>query len=65
MYSFHKKCGYRLRSRSKAQISRIKQGIGLRLLTRKSKSQELEGVVITNLANLWNSFGSPISVRII
>ncbi|MGF6649528.1 hypothetical protein OKW34_000090 [Paraburkholderia youngii] len=46
-----------------ARISRIKRCIGARLLTCKTESQQLEGVIIANLVNLWNSFGKAVCVK--
>ncbi|MFP4854557.1 hypothetical protein ACLFKR_38215, partial [Paraburkholderia sp. BR14264] len=46
-----------------AQISRIKRCIGARLLTRKTESQQHEGVIIANLVNLWNSFGKAVCIK--
>lgn len=65
VYAFHKKYGYGLRSLVEAQISRIKRCSGSRLLTRKPESQQREGVIIASLVNLWNSFGRPVSVKIV
>jgi hypothetical protein len=65
VYAFHKKYGYGLRSLVEAQISRIKRCIGSTLLTQKIESQKGEGVIIANIINLWNSFGRPVSVKIV
>ncbi|WP_248295308.1 hypothetical protein, partial [Paraburkholderia sp. UYCP14C] len=63
IYAFHKKYGYGVRSLVEAQISRIKRGIGERLLTQELASQEGEGVIIANLLNRWNAFGKPVCVK--
>ena len=63
LYAFHKKYDYGLRSLVEAQISRIKRCIGSTLLTQKLASQEREGIVIANIINLWNAFGTPVSVK--
>jgi hypothetical protein len=63
IHAFQKKYGYGLRSLVEAQISRIKRCIGERLLTRRTSSQENEGVVIANLVNQWNAFDRCICVK--
>ena len=63
IYAFHKKHDYGLRCLVEAQISRIKRCIGSTLLTQKLASQEREGIVIANIINLWNAFGTPVSVK--
>jgi len=63
IYAFQNKYGYGLRARVEAQISRIKRCIGATLLTQKIASQQNEGVIIANLANLWNSFGRCVCVK--
>ncbi|MFM0148534.1 transposase [Paraburkholderia sp. RL18-085-BIA-A] len=63
IYAFHNKYGYGLRARVEAQVSRIKRCIGTRLLTRKTESQQHEGVIIANIINLWNAFAKPVSVK--
>jgi hypothetical protein len=63
IHAFRSKYGYGVRSRVEAQISRIKRCIGERLLTQKLASQENEDVVIANLVNRWNAFGTCICVK--
>jgi hypothetical protein len=63
LHAFRNKYGYGLRALVEAQISRIKRCIGERLLTRRTASQENEGVVIANLVNQWNAFGRCICVK--
>ncbi|MCP3713551.1 hypothetical protein M3I54_43125 [Paraburkholderia sp. CNPSo 3274] len=57
------KYGYGQRALVESQISRIKRCLGARLLTRKTKSQQREGVIIANLVNLWNSFGKAVCAK--
>ncbi|MGF6383806.1 IS5 family transposase [Paraburkholderia sp. JPY303] len=63
IHAFRNKYGYGQRALVEAQISRIKRCIGARLLTRKTESQQREGVIIANLVNLWNSFGKAVCVK--
>ena len=65
VYAFHKKYGYGARALVEAQFSRIKRCIGSSLKTIKIESQKREVVVIGNILNLWNSFGKPITVKIL
>jgi hypothetical protein len=64
IYAFYKKYGYGNRELVEAQFSRIKRCIGSTLLTQKTESQKTEGTVISNIINLWNSFGRCESVKI-
>ncbi|WP_341791678.1 hypothetical protein [Rickettsia endosymbiont of Gonocerus acuteangulatus] len=64
IYAFYKKYCYGIRARIEAQISRIKRCIGSSLLTKKISSQKREAIVITNIINLWNSFGKCVAVKI-
>jgi hypothetical protein len=64
VYAFHKKYGYGLRALIEAQFSRIKRCIGSSLLTEKDNSKKVEGIIIGNIINLWNSFGQCVSVKI-
>ncbi|KIJ88212.1 transposase [Rickettsia asembonensis] len=64
MYAFYKKYCYGIRALIEAQISRIKRCIGSSLLTKKISSQKREAIVITNIINLWNSFGKCVTVTI-
>lgn len=64
VYAFHKKYGYGKRALAESQFSRIKRCIGSSLLTQKPESQQLEGKIIANIINQWNSFGRCISVKI-
>lgn len=64
VYAFHKKYGYGVRSLVESQISRIKRCIGISLQTQRLSSQKREGIIISNIINLWNSFGKPVSVKI-
>ncbi|AFC71694.1 putative transposase IS4 (plasmid) [Rickettsia australis str. Cutlack] len=50
--------------RIEAQISRIKRCIGSSLLTKKISSQKHEAIIISNIINLWNSFGKCVAVKI-
>ncbi|RZF23396.1 IS5 family transposase, partial [Paraburkholderia sp. UYCP14C] len=60
IHAFRNKYGYGQRALVESQISRIKRCLGARLLTRKTESQQREGVIIANLVNLWNSFGKAV-----
>lgn len=64
IYAFYKKYCYGIRALIEAQISRIKRCIGDTLLTKKISSQKREAIVITNIINLWNSFGKCVAVKI-
>jgi hypothetical protein len=63
IYAFKNKYGYGVRSLVESQISRIKRCIGSTLLTQKIESQKIEGVIIANIINFWNSLGRPICVK--
>lgn len=63
IYAFQKKYGDGLRALVEAQISRIRRCLGERLLTQKIASQENEGIIIANLVNLWNAFGTCACVK--
>ena len=65
IYAWYKKYGYGLRSRVEAQFSRIKRCIGRTLLTQRTQSQENEAIITANIINLWNSFGRPVSVKVV
>lgn len=47
-----------------AQFSRIKRCIESSLLTEKEDSKKVEGIIIGNIINFWNSFGRPVTVKI-
>jgi len=64
VYAFYKKCGYGKRALVESQNSRIKRCIGNSLVTQRTSSQTIEGKVIANIINLWNSFGQCNSVKI-
>ena len=64
VYAFHKKFGYGLRSLIESQFSRIKRCIGSSLLTERKESKKVEGIIIGNIINLWNSFGRPETLKI-
>ena len=64
VYAFNKKYSYRLRALIEAQFSRIKRCIGSSLLTENDTSKKVEGIIIGNIINLWNSFGQCASVKI-
>ena len=63
IYAFYKKYGYGNRELVEAQFSRIKRCIGCNILTQKTESQQTEGKVISNIINLWNSFGRCESAK--
>ncbi len=63
IYAFHQKSGYGLRSRIEAQFSRIKRCITDKLRTQRNASRKNEGVIISNIINLWNTFGKPMSFK--
>ena len=62
--AYYNKYGYNVRSRVEVQFSRIKRCIGESFKTQKLESQKTEGVIISNIINLWNSFGLPTSVKV-
>tara|TARA_B110000459_G_scaffold72441_1_gene81277 strand:- start:566 stop:985 length:420 start_codon:yes stop_codon:yes gene_type:complete len=64
VYAFHKKYGYGIRSLVEALFSRIKRCLGSTLLTQREPSQNNEGIIIANIINLWNSFGTCNSQKI-
>ena len=64
VYAYYNKYGYNVRSRVEVQFSRIKRCIGESFKTQKFESQKTEGVIISNIINLWNSFGLPTSVKV-
>ena len=64
VYAFHKKYGYGIRALIEAQFSRIKRCIGSSLLTERNNSKKIEGIIIGNIINLWNSFAQCESVKI-
>lgn len=64
VYAFHKKYGYGIRSLVEALFSRIKRCLGSTLLTQRESSQHNEGIIIANIINLWNSFGTCDSQKI-
>lgn len=64
VYAFHKKYGYGIRSLVEALFSRIKRCLGSTLLTQRESSQNNEGIIIANIINLWNSFGTCNSQKI-
>ena len=64
IYAFHQKFSYGLRERVEAHFSRIIRCLGNSFKTIKLESQKAEAVIISNILNLWNSFGRPVSVKI-
>jgi hypothetical protein len=64
VYAFHKKYGYGIRSLVEALFSRIKRCLGSTLLTQRDSSQKNEGIIIANIINRWNSFGTCNSQKI-
>jgi len=64
IYAFYQKFGYGLRERVEAHFSRIIRCLGNSLKTIKLESQRAETVIISNILNLWNSFGRPLTVKI-
>ena len=64
VYAFYTKYGYGIRALIEAQFSRIKRCIGDSLLTEKNSSKKTEGIIISNIINLWNSFAQCESVKI-
>lgn len=64
IYAFFKKYGYGKRELVESQISRIKRCIGSTLLTQKTESQRIEGIIISNIIKFWNSLGKCESVKI-
>ena len=64
VYAYYNKYGYNARSRAEVQISRIKRCIGESFKTQKLESQKTEGIIISNIINLWNSFGQSTSVKV-
>ncbi len=63
VYAFHKKYNYGKRNLVESQISRIKRCIGTSLLTQRLTSQKNEGIIVANIINLWNSFGTCVSEK--
>ena len=63
-YAFHKKYGYGIRSLVESLFSRIKRCLGSTLLTQRESSQKNEGIIIANIINRWNSFGTCDSQKI-
>lgn len=63
VHAFQKKYGDGQRALIEAQISRIKRCIGARRLTRRTRSQDNEGVAIANLINRWNAFGWGVCAK--
>lgn len=64
VYAYYNEYGYNVRSRAEVQISRIKRCIGESFKTQKLESQKTEGIIISNIINLWNSFGQPTTVKV-
>ena len=64
IYAFHQKFSYGLRERIEAHFSRIIRSLGNSFKTIKLESQKAEAVIISNILNLWNSFGRPVTVKI-
>jgi hypothetical protein len=64
VYAFYNKYDYNVRSRVEAQFSRIKRCIGESFKTHELESQKTEGIIISNIINLWNSFGTCTSVKV-
>ena len=52
------KYGYVIRSLVEALFLSIKRCLGTTLLTQRESSQKNEGIIIANIINRWNSFGT-------
>ena len=64
IYAFHNKFGCKARNKVESQFSRIKRCIGESFKTQKLKSQKTEGVIISNIINIWNSLGRCTTVKV-
>lgn len=65
MHAFREKYDYGKRALVETKIFCIKRCLGASLLTQKLASQANEGIIMANIMNLWNSFGRPMTVKIV